>query len=451
VRADKLCIGDKLLVTGALKEGADMPAPPLEAYSSVWLSLGVNGTRRAPWDTRMGRVRRAPLTALRHVRSGGGAVPAVAVTVSRVFPLIYMEKVRVEDAEGEVTETKTMRSAAAEAAYAAAHERRAEAVRESAAAAAMEAASRERDARRRAGVGVQPPSAQHEDAGGGDDVARSAAAARAQDKEREAAAASIQLAVQAALEAEHLTERDVTPLLKLRVVGLAPPGCAEHAGEALLTVWRPEEDAVATLLEGATFVITSVSTSAQERKDGAAGGGGASALPPRGRARDGGLLEMTTSRGGRWLRGRPGFGALRGLVSAYAPRVCVPLAAIGAYERRPSDEALAAVRTEASTAARASGTGDAACGAAADVAAAIAAADAAPCVRMGAMFDSVGVLVHAAQPRPSGQRGVRQFAFFADPSLAAAAAAEADGDADALAADMTLLAVEARARIHLAA
>jgi hypothetical protein len=45
VRANKLAIGDKLLITGATKEGADMPAPPLEAYSSVWLSLGVNGAR----------------------------------------------------------------------------------------------------------------------------------------------------------------------------------------------------------------------------------------------------------------------------------------------------------------------------------------------------------------------------------------------------------------------
>jgi hypothetical protein len=395
-------------------------------------------------------VRRAPLTALRHVRPNGGAVPALALTIARVFPLIYMEKVRVEDEEGEVTETKTMRGAAAEAAYAEEHERRAEGVRESAAAAAMEAASRERDARRRQAGGAGAQQQQQQQAyDGGDDAALSAAAMRAHEKDNEHAAAAIHLAVQAALEAAQLTPRDVTPLLKLRVVGLAPGGCAAGAGEAVLTVWRPEEDALATLVEGATFVITNVSTSAHERKDGGGGGGAGAAPPPRGRARDGGLLELTTSRSGRWLRASPGAGALRGLISAYAPRVCVPLAALGAYERRPTDAALEATRAAEAAAAHASGACNAACAAAgaAAVAAAIAAAAAAPCVPLGAMFDAVGVLVHAAQPRPSGQRGARQFAFFADPSLAALAAqaANADGGEDMAAADMTLLAVEARA------
>ena len=39
----------------------------------------------------------------------------------------------------------------------------------------------------------------------------------------------------AALEAQGLTPRDVTPMLKLRVAGCVPAGCAEAAGEAIIT------------------------------------------------------------------------------------------------------------------------------------------------------------------------------------------------------------------------
>lgn len=53
VRADKLRVGDKLFVSAATKEGADMPAPPLEAYSSVWLALGINGATHLPHFTRV--------------------------------------------------------------------------------------------------------------------------------------------------------------------------------------------------------------------------------------------------------------------------------------------------------------------------------------------------------------------------------------------------------------
>ena len=221
MRAGKIAVGDKLFVSCAEKGGPEMPAPPLEAYSSTWLRIGANGTRRAPWDARLGRLRHAPLIALRNVRLGAGAIPACAVTISRVYPLVYLESTDVEDAHGEVAVMKTMRSAAAEADYAAAFEARAEAVRESATALAIDKAQREMDILSRSSAVVHAA---------GDAQAQRAAAAQQQ----EALAAKVSFAVQAAMEEARVMPRDVAAMLQLRVVGCGPPGC-EHFGEAVIT------------------------------------------------------------------------------------------------------------------------------------------------------------------------------------------------------------------------
>ena len=220
VRSRKISVGDKLFVSCAEKTGGEVPAPPLEAYSSMSLCIGANGTRRAPWDSRLGRLRHAPLMALRNVRQGAGAVPACAVTISRVYSLVYMESTNVEDAQsGAVTSRRTMRSAAAEAAYAAAFDARAEAVREGASALAVDKAQREMDARRR-DQALQPTGDAHEQ--------RAAAA------EQAALAAQVNFAVQAAMEEARVMPRDVVAVLKLHVVGCGVPGSGNF-GEALIT------------------------------------------------------------------------------------------------------------------------------------------------------------------------------------------------------------------------
>ena len=218
VRSGKIAVGDKLFVSCAEKIGGEVPAPPLDAYSSMSLRIGANGTRRAPWDSRLGRLRHAPLIALRNVRQGAGAVPACAVTISRVYSLVYLESAEVEDAHGVVTSNKTMRSAAAEAAYAAAFEARAEAVRDGASAFAIEKAQHEMDVRRPGQVRCTS-----------DPQEQRAAAA-----EQAALAAQVNFAVQAAMEEAHVMPRDVVAVLKLHVVGCAIPG-SRHFGEALIS------------------------------------------------------------------------------------------------------------------------------------------------------------------------------------------------------------------------
>ena len=46
IRAGRLRVGDKLLVSAATRGGSDVPSPPLEGYNSSWLCVGANGARR---------------------------------------------------------------------------------------------------------------------------------------------------------------------------------------------------------------------------------------------------------------------------------------------------------------------------------------------------------------------------------------------------------------------
>lgn len=453
MRSGKISVGDKLFVSCAEKGGPEMPAPPLEAYSTTWLCIGANGTRRAPWDARLGRLRHAPLTPLRNVRLGAGSVPACAVTISRVFPLVYMEIADVEDALGEVTTTKTIRSAAAEAAYAAAFEARAETVRDGATALAVDKAQRELDARLRG-------TATH---AAGDPQQHRAAAA-----EQEALTAKVNFAVQSAMEEARVMPRNVTPMLKLRVVGCGPPG-SEQFGEAIITgvalfshlshlqslsafsfrptVWRPDEETMNTLREGTTFVVSNLGAREPQRSAGAdrvpaAASATGAAAPPRGMGRDGAPLELSAARS-RWLKARPGHGALRGLVSGYIPRLCVPLAALGASRPADFDIRVAEARREAAVAAASRGAGAEACTALANEAGA---AVAAPYIANDAYFDATGILLHAAPVKFGGVRSQLQYGFLVDASLVhAAAGAEVDPDA------LDLVAVKVRRHVFLCA
>jgi hypothetical protein len=453
VRSGKISVGDKLFVSSAEKGGPEMPAPPLEAYSTTWLCIGANGTRRAPWDARLGRLRHAPLTPLRNVRLGAGSVPACAVTISRVFPLVYMEITDVEDAHGEVTTTKTIRSAAAEAAYAAAFDARAETVRDGATALAVDKAQRELDAR------LHGPATHAAD----DPQQQRAAAA-----EQEALATKVKFAVQSAMEEARVMPRNVTPMLKLRVVGCGPPG-SEQFGEAIITgvalcacfascsllsassfrptVWRPDEETMNTLREGTTFVVSNLGAREPQRSAGAdrmpaAASATGAAVPPRGMGREGALLELSAARS-RWLKARPGYGALHGLVSGYIPRLCVPLAALGAARPADFDMRVAEARREAAVAAASRGAGAEACTALANEAGAAAAA---PYIANDSYFDAVGILLHAAPVKYGGVRSQQQYGFFVDASLVhAATGAEADPGV------LDLVAVKVRCHVFLCA
>jgi len=427
VRSGRLCLGDKILVCGAGRGGDETPAPPLEAYTTMWLTLAVNAARRTPWDSKLGLRRRLIMTPLRLVRHAGGSVPAVGVTITRVFPVLHMETTHAaaaadDDDDEQAPKVKTMRSAAAEAITAAQHSARADAVAEAAALAARDEWDAQQQQRVRASGArehhLAPPGPRDE------------AALRQR----------VEFEVRAALEGQRLTERNVITLLKMRVTGLLPVGADSDSwpGEATITVWRPDDGALAQLVEGRTFVVTGLVPSAQSAQTGVPGAATIEAAV--GRTPSGGVLELSGGRGTTWLRASPGVGPLAALRGTYTPRTCVSLAQLLPHRAAPPPQAApmktepvdaAAVsearRLAAVNAALAGASPFAVNAAAAAAASTVAGIDPAteqaaatpppPSVQMGTFFDSCAVLVHAGPLVAHGARGSKQVAFFVDMSL----------------------------------
>ncbi|XVE62082.1 hypothetical protein DITRI_Ditri06bG0090800 [Diplodiscus trichospermus] len=91
--AGKLFVGQKLRVWGAGLCGWVGPVSPLEASSSISLLLNINGTFRAHWADRLGFCKGVgtPL-AFRCIKSDGGPVPQTLVGVTRIYPVLYRER-----------------------------------------------------------------------------------------------------------------------------------------------------------------------------------------------------------------------------------------------------------------------------------------------------------------------------------------------------------------------
>ncbi|BBH02574.1 Protein BREAST CANCER SUSCEPTIBILITY 2 homolog A [Prunus dulcis] len=106
----KLFVGQKLRIWGAALCGWAGPVSPLEVARTVTFRLHINGTYRAHWADRLGFCKNhlvyirlwyissragkgagAPL-AFNCVKSGGGAVPCTLLGVTRIYPVLYKER-----------------------------------------------------------------------------------------------------------------------------------------------------------------------------------------------------------------------------------------------------------------------------------------------------------------------------------------------------------------------
>ena len=217
VREGKIRVGCKLFCVGAELRGAPEAVSPFseEAENAV-LCLRVNGTRLAPWDAKLGRVRRTLTVPLRCVEPDGGIVPRLLVHVRRVYPIAYLE--RNED------DSTTRRSERAEAR---AHE---------AWCRAREDAARDFSENQPEGVVTW---------GGHGDVERH---------------------LREALEAKGLHERRVSKLFKLNIVGFAPTAShpeykgpyARGATSAVLTVFGADDALIEAVKPGQTYAVTAL-------------------------------------------------------------------------------------------------------------------------------------------------------------------------------------------------
>ena len=89
----KIFVGQKLRLWGAELVGLSDPCPPLETPDDVWLKLTVNGTHRAPWDSKLGYQKRSPTrpVSLAGIYMKGGVIPCVDVVVMRCYPIRFQD------------------------------------------------------------------------------------------------------------------------------------------------------------------------------------------------------------------------------------------------------------------------------------------------------------------------------------------------------------------------
>ncbi|WJX25236.1 hypothetical protein P8452_14298 [Trifolium repens] len=91
--AGKLFVGQKLRIWGAGLCGWNGPVSPLEVSSTVSLFLHMNGTYRAHWADRLGICKVAgPPLAFKCIKSNGGLVPHTLARITRIYPILYKER-----------------------------------------------------------------------------------------------------------------------------------------------------------------------------------------------------------------------------------------------------------------------------------------------------------------------------------------------------------------------
>ncbi|XP_075988810.1 BRCA2, DNA repair associated [Anticarsia gemmatalis] len=93
VRTRKITVGCKIVTSGAELTGSEQAVAPWEDTSSIRLKIFGNSTRRARWDARLGyHGNGAILSQLSTVNVHGGKVCKLRVFVTRVYPMLYVEK-----------------------------------------------------------------------------------------------------------------------------------------------------------------------------------------------------------------------------------------------------------------------------------------------------------------------------------------------------------------------
>ncbi|XP_019242935.1 PREDICTED: protein BREAST CANCER SUSCEPTIBILITY 2 homolog B-like isoform X2 [Nicotiana attenuata] len=255
--AGKLFVGQKLRIWGARFCGWTGPVSPLEVSGTTSLLLHINGAYRAHWASRLGLCKGGaiPLSFL-SIKDGGGSVPLTLVGISRIYPVLYRERLRNGGfvVRSERMEAKEMQSF---------NQRRCRVVEG--------ITSESQRAKRDAYIGSD-----HESEEGARILKILERAAEPEllmaemSKEQLNAFASYQAKLEAsrqsdlqkslekALQAAGLAERDVTPFMRVRVVGLTskstPSKCCPQEG--LITIWNPTEKQQSELAEGQAFAVT---------------------------------------------------------------------------------------------------------------------------------------------------------------------------------------------------
>ncbi|KAG5619799.1 hypothetical protein H5410_005017 [Solanum commersonii] len=255
--AGKLFVGQKLRIWGAGLCGWTGPVSPLEVSGTTSLLLHINGTYRAHWASRLGFCKGGgiPLSFM-SIKDGGGAVPLTLVVISRIYPVLFRERLsnqgfvvrseRMEDKEMQYFTER--RSSILEGVVSESQREKRDAYigsdYES-----KEGARILRILERAAEPELLMAEMTSEQLNLFSSYQAKLEAFRQSD---------LQKSLEKALQTAGLAERDVTPFMRVRVVGLTskrtPLKCCPKEG--LITIWNPTEKQHCGLAEGQAFSVT---------------------------------------------------------------------------------------------------------------------------------------------------------------------------------------------------
>ncbi|KAM5558573.1 protein BREAST CANCER SUSCEPTIBILITY 2 [Rosa sericea] len=252
----KLFVGQKLRIWGAGLCGWVGPISPLEVSREVMLRLHINGTYRAHWDDQLGFCNcvGAPL-AFKCIKSDGGPVPWTLVGVTRIYPVLYKERlsngrsvVRSERLETKMMQSYSQRRSNVIEGIISEFQRGLE----------HSHTCNERDSEGAKLLRILETAAEPEVLMAEMSTEQLNSFTKYRAKLEAIKQSDMEKSIMKALEDAGLAEREVMPLMRVRVVGLTRNlyEGKDSPKEGLITIWNPSENQKSELVEGQAYTVS---------------------------------------------------------------------------------------------------------------------------------------------------------------------------------------------------
>ncbi|PPS06622.1 hypothetical protein GOBAR_AA14016 [Gossypium barbadense] len=250
----KLFVGQKLRIWGAGLCGWVGPVSPLEASSAISLALNLNGTCRAHWADRLGFCKgfRIPM-AFRCIKGDGGPVPLTLVGVTRIYPVLYRERlrnggsiVRSERMESRMVQKHNQRCSVLVDHVISEYQR------------GVNSSHIHNDSESEGAkiLRILETSAEPEVLMA--EMSPEQLTSFATYKSKATRQLEMEKSIEKALAEAGLNERDVVPFMRVRVVGLINRNYhgKGRPKEGIITIWNPTEKQECELVEGQAYVVS---------------------------------------------------------------------------------------------------------------------------------------------------------------------------------------------------
>ncbi|AQK42453.1 protein BREAST CANCER SUSCEPTIBILITY 2 homolog A isoform X11 [Zea mays] len=247
----KLFVGQKLRIWGASLCGWSGPVSFHEVSGVVKLVVHINGTYRARWNDALGFCKHVGLPlAFRCIKVSGGRVPRTLVGITRIYPILYRE--RLPDGRF-VVRSERMERKALEL-----YHQRVSKITEDILFEQQENCDSTDDNEEGATIcKMLEHAAEPEFILAGMTPEQLKCFSSYIEKQKIVKQNEVSEKVEKALVVAGLSSRDVTPFLKVRVIGLVNKHSASTSSnkEGLITIWNPTEMQKDNLVEGQAYSV----------------------------------------------------------------------------------------------------------------------------------------------------------------------------------------------------